>query len=149
MTKSKLIIFFTVLILFLPAFLCAQTAEQLEIVLGASSITCDQAARFVYASVSGEQDTKGAFEKVLDNGWLPGGTTSEENITLGKLSFLLMKAFDIKGGLMFALFPGPRYAYRNMVSRNIIQGSSDPAMTVSGERFLLILGKILNEQEDE
>jgi hypothetical protein len=45
------------------------------------------------------------------------------------------------------LLPGPRYAYRSMVSNSYIDGNTDPGMTVSGERFLLILGKVLNDRE--
>jgi hypothetical protein len=49
----------------------------------------------------------------------------------------------MKGGLMSTLLPGPRYAYRSMVSRSIIQGKTDPDMKVSGDRFLAILGKVM------
>jgi hypothetical protein len=54
----------------------------------------------------------------------------------------------MKGGMMYAIFPGPRYAYRSMVSRNFIQGAADPAMTVNGNRFLLILGRVLSAEGD-
>jgi len=134
----------------MPVFVSAQTAAELETVLGAGNVTCAQAAGFVLAAANDtavKNTPKDAFEQAITKGWFPQGTTPEENITLGRLSFLLMKAFNIKGGLMYTLFPGPRYAFRAMVSRSYIQGAADPAMKVSGERFLLILGKVLNAAE--
>jgi hypothetical protein len=56
----------------------------------------------------------------------------------------MMKAFNLKGGMMFAIAPGPRYAYRSMLNRSFIQAAADPTMTVSGDRFLLILGNVLS-----
>ena len=132
--------------LIIPAFLSAQTARELETVLEAPAVTCVQAAYFVYASREGSTRSsrpETAFEQAMTRGWLPQGTTQAESITLGKLSLLLVKAFDIKGGMMYAIFPGPRYAFKTMVSRSFIQGTADPSMTVNGERFLLILGNVL------
>lgn len=126
-----------------PVFLSAQTAQELEAVLGTSAVTCVQAARFVTAS-TGAPLAEADFNHAMANGWFPKGTKPDESISLGKLSFLLMKAFGIKGGMMYAIFPGPRYAFRTMVSRSYIQGTADPAMTVNGERFLLILGRVLD-----
>jgi hypothetical protein len=139
----------------------AQTAAELEAVLETSAVTCAQAARFVTASSgSAASETEGAassgaslpdadFQQAMENGWFPRGTTPDENITLGKLSFLIMRAFNIKGGMMYAILPGPRYAFRTMVSRSFIQGAADPSMTVNGERFLHILGKVLNTEGEE
>jgi hypothetical protein len=80
----------------------------------------------------------------VERAWLPKKAVPEKPITLPELSFLIMKAFDMKGGMMYAILPGPRYSYRSMISRSFIQGAADPAMTVSGDRFLLILGNVLN-----
>ena len=147
--------FITVVLLVLCSVLLpAQTAAELETVLETPAITCAQAARFVTAS-TGSAASPGAslpdadFQQAMEKGWFPEGTTPDESITLGKLSFLIMQAFDIKGGMMYAIVPGPRYAFRTMVSRSFIQGSADPAMTVNGERFLHILGRVLNAEGEE
>jgi hypothetical protein len=133
----------------LSAPVYAQTAAELETILGTTSVSCAQAAKFVAASVGSEASTgavmeKDAFDSAMAKGWLPKKAAAEKPITLAELSFLIMKAFDMKGGMTYAILPGPRYAYRSMISRSFIQGASDPAMTVSGERFLLILGNVLN-----
>jgi hypothetical protein len=136
-----------------PVFIPAQTAAELEAVLESPAVTCSQAAWFTLASASADYvltgGAEGAFKTARENGWLPPEAAADDPVSLGDLSFLIMKAFDIKGGLMYALLPGKRYAFRAMVSRSFIQGASDPAMTVSGERFLRILGKVLEFSGDE
>ena len=147
MLKRMNICVFMCFLFIAPVLLSAQTAAELEVVLGSSALTCSQAARFVLASVgsdaSAENDAT-AFESAMNRGWLPRKAAADDPISLGALSFLIMQSFGLKGGMMYAIFPGPRYAFRSMVSRSFIQGAADPAMTVGGERFLLILGNVLN-----
>jgi hypothetical protein len=133
-----IIIFILTVLFFVPQILTAQTAAQLETVTASSAVTCSTAAQFV---LEGED---GAFEKAKSNGWLPKTARADEPINMGSLSFLLMKAYNLKGGFLYAIFPGPRYAFRAMVSESYIQSDSDPSMTVSGEDFLLILGRVLS-----
>jgi hypothetical protein len=145
-------VMFVLVLLFLAAgFLPAQTAAELETLLETTAVSCAQAAKFVAASV-GSADSAGmekdAFDAAMAEGWLTKKAAAEKPITLAELSFLIMKAFDMKGGMMYAILPGPRYSYRSMISRSFIQGDADPAMTVSGDRFLLILGNVLNAAGD-
>ncbi|MDR2717874.1 MAG: hypothetical protein LBB89_07420 [Treponema sp.] len=137
-----------ILIMLFPAtgFLYAQTAAELEEILQIQTISYGQAARFVLeaADMASPKDTGAAFSFATERAWLSKKAAAEKPITLAELSFLIMKAFDIKGGMMYAILPGPRYAYRSMISRSFIQDAADPAMTVSGDRFLLILGNVLN-----
>ena len=145
-------LFFIIVVVFVlpPFFLTAQTAAELETVLECPAVTCAQAAWFVLGScgltVSSQE---AAFEQAMANGWFPKRASADGLINMGTLSFLMMKAFDLKGGLMYLIMPGPRYAFRSMVSRSVIQGAADPAMNVSGERFLLILGNVLSAAGDE
>jgi len=147
----KLLVILTGLFFLLPICIPAQTAAELDTILQASAVTNAQAAKFVLASVedAATMSTGNAFQRAVSNGWLKDSAKPDENITLGKLSYLIMKAFNMKGGMMYSIIPGPRYAYRNMVSRNYIQGASDPSMNVSGQRFLLILGKVTNAEGGE
>jgi hypothetical protein len=48
---------------------------------------------------------------------------------------------------MYSLFPGPRYAYRELLYLKIIQGRADGNFTVSGDRLLQILGRALQYAE--
>jgi hypothetical protein len=120
---------------------------ELDAVLVAPIITNAQAAKFVLGSGDAIPDSGGsavaAFEQAKARGWFPAGAGPHDPVRMGSLSFLMTRAFNIRGGFMYALAPGPRYAFRAMVSRSLIQGAADPAMTVSGERFLQILGNVL------
>lgn len=73
--------------------------------------------------------------------------TSNTEITLGEFSWYLMEVFEMKGGLMYRLFPGPRYALRELRFREFVQGSAYAAMPLSGERAFRILGRVLASRE--
>jgi hypothetical protein len=49
---------------------------------------------------------------------------------------------------MFSLFPNPRYSYRELVYRRIIQGRAYSTQKVSGERLLRILSRALEYSGD-
>jgi hypothetical protein len=57
-----------------------------------------------------------------------------------------MNAFEIKGGIFYTFTGRPRYAYRELVYLNIIQGRTEPGMNVSGELLLFITSRILTTQ---
>lgn len=155
MNKNRIVLAVAGLLLFSPVFLHAQTAEELETMLTVPVVSCAQAARFVAGSVGfadGEtvrEASAEVFKQALNRNWFLQHMAPDDPLTLGTLSLLIMKAFDMKGGMMYALLPGPRYAFRAMVNRSLIQESLDPDMKVNGEQFLNILGKVLNEEGGE
>jgi outer membrane protein OmpA-like peptidoglycan-associated protein len=61
---------------------------------------------------------------------------------MGELCFLIMKAFNMKGSFLYALFPGPHYAFRELNYLKMIPGQKDPGVRVSGDRLLQILGTV-------
>ena len=154
---------------FVPVLLNAQTAGELDKLLEPTSVlSYSQAAKFVLSSIGNndltEEDAAAPkeaavpkeneeseeivsyteFEQAVKNGWLSKNASPDSSIKLDELSFLLMEAFGIKGGLMYKIIPGPRYAYRSLVSRSLIRGTVDPSMKVSGTMFLNILGNVLD-----
>jgi hypothetical protein len=149
--KNKALFLAILFAVALSAPLYAQTAAELEDLLQVQAVSYEQAARFVLeaADITSPQDAAQSFAFAAERAWLPQKAAAEKPVTLAELSFLIMKAFDMKGGMMYAIAPGPRYAYRSMISRSFIQGTADPAMTLSGDRFLLILGNVLNAAGDE
>jgi len=117
--------------------------------LASETVSAASAARFVLASadklpqgLSPAEAELEAYGAAASRGWI--NRAAGENMTLKDTAFLVMNAFEIKGGLFYSLFRNPRYAYRELIYRKIIQGRSDPAMAVSGERFLRILGRVLD-----
>ena len=136
-------------------FLCslpavhAQTATEMDTLLETEAVTVQTAARFVLGSVallpdelSGAAAENAAYETALSRGWVNG--RPEDAIGLQEMAYLIMNAFGLKGGIMYSLLHNPRYAYREMIYRKIIQGRMNANMEVSGRRFLLIIGRALN-----
>jgi hypothetical protein len=136
----KLLVFFFILI---PFFLPAQTAEEMDLLLGSGAVSYDQAARFVLgaADLPPAQSGISAFDYAYERGWISGARG--DFVNLGDLSLLIMRAFDIKGGLLYTLFHRPRHANREMAYKKLIPGRTDPSLRVSGERLLQILSKTL------
>ena len=136
--------------LFFPfSFVNAQTATELDRMLETKAVTVGFAARFAMDAagllpegLSSSTAETVAYEVARHRGWVKG--ESEDTISLQDMAFLLVNVFEIKGGLVYRLFPNPRYAYREMIYRRLIQGRSYSNMELDGPRFLQILGRTLN-----
>jgi outer membrane protein OmpA-like peptidoglycan-associated protein len=132
----------------------AQTAAELERVLALPAVSCGDAARFVLGAAgtalpeTAKDSAAGAYRFATERGWLPEKAAAEEPASLGDVSFLIMRALNIEGGLMYSLFPGPRYAYRELAYLKIIRGRSYSTMTVSGQRLLRIISRALDYAGD-
>jgi outer membrane protein OmpA-like peptidoglycan-associated protein len=115
----------------------------MDVLLETPAISFAQASRFVLAAAEypvGENPAAGtAYALALEKGWLPGRAAPDAPVKLGELCFLIMNALNIKGSFLYALFPGPRYAFRELDYRRAIPGRRDPALRVSGEELLRIL----------
>ena len=70
-----------------------------------------------------------------------------EPVTLGRFSYMIMNAYEIGGGIMYRIFPGPRYAVRELRFKKIIQQKAYSGMDISGERALRIVGRVLDREE--
>jgi len=71
-----------------------------------------------------------------------------EAIPLGEYAYLLMQAFDVGGGLMYRLAPGPRYAARELAHLEVIRGKAHPGRAVSGAEAMQILRRLLEWKEE-
>jgi hypothetical protein len=138
--------FLAVFFFLFPVLLPAQTAAELDALLETGALTWAEASRFILTAadvIPPETPAGEAFRTAEASRSLPRGAAPGASATLGGTALLVMKSFDIKGGLFYTIFPGARYAYREMVYKKLIQGRSDPSMTVSGERLLRIIGRAL------
>jgi hypothetical protein len=140
------------LLLFLPVLsLPAQTAREMDALLSSPALTYAQAARFILPSAGASADTvsaENAFNAAAGRGWLPKTASAGAAARLDGVALLLMKAFDLPGGLFYRFFPNARYAYRELVYRRIIQGQVDGSMPLSGELFFQILGRTMEAAEN-
>ncbi len=138
--------------LFLSAALAVfgQSAREMDLLLEDPGVSFARAARYVLPAaglLSEDAKEADAFRAALEKGWIPAEAASEAPIRLDQFAHLLMMAFSLKGGFGCAVFPGPRYAYREMLHRGYIQGRSDPAQKVPGSRLVRILGRVLDARE--
>ena len=146
----KHLMFLTIFLLLLfPAF--GQTSADIENLLAERAISFEQAAWFILASALNEvpDSSQAAFALAVERGWIPAKAESGNPITFNGLSLLLMKAFEINGGMMYRFTENKRYAYRELRSREYITGRAYSGITVSGEQFLQILGNIMSDRGGE
>ncbi|MDR1931262.1 MAG: OmpA family protein [Spirochaetales bacterium] len=113
----------------------------------ARTITYAQAARFVLVTAETINENSAllsACDLAREKGWLPREAAPDSPITTGELCFLIMNAFNMEGSFLYDLFPGPRYAFRELDYLKLIPGQRDPSAPVAGDQFLRILGLVLN-----
>jgi len=157
---QKFVVFvrFVVKFLFLPLFLLsaittfAQNAEDIDALLSMDSISYEQAAWFILGAADAPDFSGGpaeAFAYAAERKWLPAKAAPDGMAKLDGISLLIMQSHNINGGFMYKLTKGPRYAYRELVYLNVIQGRTDPQMAVSGDLLLFVLTRVLYFQEDQ
>ncbi|MCL2411453.1 MAG: hypothetical protein FWC97_07395 [Treponema sp.] len=141
---------------FAPCLLAQQTelaqqtaAYEIDSLLQTSAITYAQAARFILEASDRAvfTDPEEAFRYAQERNWFGRNVTAEQTARLDVVSKLIMSAFEIRGGLLFSITGRPRYAYRELVYLNIIQGRTEPGLNVSGELLLFITGRILTNHQ--
>jgi outer membrane protein OmpA-like peptidoglycan-associated protein len=133
------------------AALSAQTAAELERILALPAVNCGDAAWLILSSagaVPPETSAGGAFSFAADHNWFPKNAAPEAPVTLEGVSLLILQSLNLKGGLMFSLFQNPRYSYRELAYRQVIQGRAYSTQTVSGQRLLRILSRALEYSGD-
>jgi len=143
----------SLLFFLLPSFIFAQqsTAQELETLLNASAVTYAQAARFALEASGAAviKNPQEAFDYAVQQNFLPKNVSAGESARLDRLSLLLMRSFQIDGGLFYKMTKSPHHAYRELVSLDIIQGRHDPTMNVTGERLLFYITRILSRNETQ
>lgn len=136
--KKVLLVLYAVLV----CKLFAQSAVFFDEILSSKQITFGQAAYLVFVGNGEYQDTVKqdvAFEEAVKRNWINHTAKLETPITAAQFAYLVMKAFGFKGGLMYTLFPGPRYGFRELVYKGLISGAMDPQALVSGNLALRVV----------
>ncbi len=133
-------------------FLSAQSNALIDDFLAEESASFGKAVYFVMAAsaiIAEDSSLEGAVNALGARGWLVKDKKPDEPITLGEYSLLIMKALDIHGGIMYRIFPRPRYAARELDYLGFIVGKSHPGRSISGEEALRMLGRILEWREEQ
>ncbi len=88
-----------------------------------------------------------AINYLKKSGWKVRIKKPDEEITLGEYSLVIMKAFKITGGIMYTIFPCPRYASRELYYLGFVTGSKDPFRRISGMEAVSILQSVMEWKE--
>jgi hypothetical protein len=75
-----------------------------------------------------------------------GGRSAAASITLGEYAFLIMKAFGMRGGIMYRIAPGPRYACRELAFLGVLEGNPAPNRRLGGPEAVRILSRLLEQR---
>ena len=151
MKKTGLFLVFAfVLSMFAVFDISADFNSSLDTVLSEKNLTYGSAS-YVLLSGAGEIDENASFAeaaRVMSEKASVTGISWDEEISLGMYSHLVMQTYGISGGIFYRIFPGPRYALRELRFRRIIQGRSYTGMSLSGESALRILNRVLEKGEE-
>jgi outer membrane protein OmpA-like peptidoglycan-associated protein len=141
--QSGTILAFLLFFAALPLLPAQTIARDMDAVLESPAVTWAEAARFTLPAAGiAVTDADAAFQLAAERGWLPKNVRPEGTANFAGLSFLIMKAFNLRGGLLYSLFPGPRYAYRELTYKGILQGQQDPSWKVSGFYLINLIGRL-------
>ena len=69
-------------------------------------------------------------------------------ISFGNFSFLLCQLFDVRGGVMYGIFPGPRSAFNVLLARGLLPAYARPGGMIRGSDALLVLRRFLLPQAE-
>jgi hypothetical protein len=123
----------------------SQTAERLDVILDTEEVSFAQAAGVILPAaglLAPGVPMEEAFAKARR--YFPRWADRDDPILMRELSYLVMESFGLSGGFMYALFPGPRYAYRALAWRRFLPPNPDPYRTVKGEELLYLTGRVLS-----
>ena len=123
----------------------AQSADWIESLLATDRVSYADAALLVLEAADklAAPTPAEAFRFAAERNWLPRNAGADDEVRLDGLSLLVMRAFDMKGGLFYTLTKSAHHAYRELAYRNVIQGRADPLMPVSGDFLLHTVNRVL------
>ena len=147
MQKNNVFLIFTALI-FLISAVCvsAQSSDIVDDLLDQGTAKFGESVYMITVG-SGVVDESASIETAMktaaEKHWIKSRDDAKDDISLGEVAFITMKALKMHGGLMYLIFPSPRYAVRELAYLGIIQGEAHPGNPLSGEDVMDILSKAI------
>lgn len=150
--KRTLCIAVTVFLIAVTSF--GQSAQKVDDILETTKTTFGQAAYVILTALhddTDEMDFDTAFDRFKNENQnvIRDSITAKDIIPIKTYAFLLMRAFNIKGGMLYRIYPCPRYAYRDLRYLTVIQGNNNPDASMTGAAMLQILSRIDTAQGGE
>jgi hypothetical protein len=136
------------LLLLACAVLGAQDASRVLAICDKQSLSLSEAAWLAFSSAGilpAEADSTAALARLRELGWIRRASRDDVDFfpaTVGEFAFMAMKANKMRGGVGYALFPGPRYALREFAYLGLLPSTLDPAQLINGTMALRTLAKL-------
>jgi hypothetical protein len=128
----------------------AQSNDVLDRILAEEQLTYGNAAYLLLVATgkaADETSLEQAVSLAEQEGFALQGFVPVDVLSIGQYCFMLMRAFELPGGIMYRILPGPRYAAREMKYAGMIQGPAIPGMALSGNEAVRILERVLHQRE--
>jgi len=123
----------------------SQSADLMMAVSGQDSLRVGEAAALigiVGGSLPSQAEPATAVDELRRIGYVLPQKQPAAPITVGEFSFLIIQLLDLPAGMLYSIFPGPRYAVRELVARGVLAAGVHPGATLSGSEALRILGTL-------
>lgn len=130
--------------------IAAQSAKAMDDFLAKSQADFATSIYIIMAAAGRVQDSASPEQAVSGLAGLGLGELAQpadRPMSLGEFSYIAMKAFDLPGGLLYTLLPGPRYAARELAYLKVLSGTPDEGRLLSGEEVLRFTGRAAELKE--
>ncbi len=128
----------------------AQSNEQIDAILSEEVATVGSAAYIALSAsdiINDDTDPALAVTLAKEAGWLDSERDADQPASFGEFAFLMMQAREVNGGVMYRVFPGPRYAAREFVYQGWSPENRGPASAMSGQFLIRVAGNFLDMTE--
>lgn len=128
----------------------AQNSEKITELINTEKTTYGQAAYLtaVFTGAVNESATEEESLKALQaEKFVSENKTADDYITLSELSYIALSVSGKKGGLFYTLFPGPRYALRELKAKGVLPPNADPSATVTGRDTIAVFNGCLSDAQ--
>ncbi|HPH02902.1 MAG TPA: hypothetical protein PK297_08095 [Spirochaetota bacterium] len=93
------------------------------------------------------RDAQAALSFLAGKGIVSTDIALDAVLTRGCLAAMIMKTKGWGGGIMYSIFGGGRYAWRELVYRNVMQAGGSEHSPVSGGELLAVIGRAAGDVE--
>lgn len=136
------------LILLCVAVVSAQSADALSKMIEADQVTVGDVSYFlaVYLDAVPESASGADAVRALQNADICSDDVGAFDVlTYKTFAGLLMRTWNVKGGLMYSITKADRYALRELQAAGFISAGADPQAVVSGYDALAVLNDCMTQ----
>jgi hypothetical protein len=152
MRKRRTPLIFFLLFVLASARVFSQSDDIIDSALSQDPLHFGEAAYLVLTAAGVLPETASAQTAAASSeasAWDFEDKAAETPVTYGEFSYMLMTLFDVEGGLMYRLFPGPRYAARELSYLRIAPYRVAPGKLINGAAALGMLSETMELKEKD